>query len=141
MKASLWIGAAALAALFAAGCDDDRALGTEKNQDTPVAPPPPAPYQDPALNPYKGVDIAPPAMNEVSGSNKAKETTDADKNKEMPPLDQPKEMSAPGMTKQLVPNDGSSAVDSSNAQLQVVEVENGEDLASIPDLTEPIWAP
>jgi hypothetical protein len=121
MKATLWIGAAALAALFAAGCEDDRALGTERSQDTPLTPPPAAPYQDPQLNPYKGVDVQPPSMNE--SSSKAKAAPEADKANE------------------LTPNDGSNAVDGSNAKMRVVEVQNGEDLSSIPDLNEPIWAP
>jgi hypothetical protein len=118
MKVTIWIGAAALAALFAAGCDSDRALGTEKNHDTPVGPmPPAAPYQDPALNPYKGVDITPPAM-------------------------EPKaEREKPSQAKELPEGKTQEPFDNSNAKLQVIEVQNGEDLASIPDLNEPIWAP
>jgi hypothetical protein len=110
MKTTMLLAAAAMASMFAAGCQDDQALGTERSRELPEAP---APIEFPGLPPANAegqatADTSTPRMPSETPNLEARRAWDND----------PTGARAAG----------------------VPEVMNGEDLDAIPDLNEPIWS-
>jgi len=136
MKSTLWLGAAAFAAMFAAGCQDNQALGTERNRTQPDVPAPnnqtvpngspqvqgtPIDRADPMAQPGQGVDAR------LNGDRGAAAN---------PSRDEPTANGA----RSLDSASGSNPVDSSSARMDNGrEVINGEDLSNVPDQVGPLW--
>jgi hypothetical protein len=110
MKTTLLLAAAAIASMSATGCQDDQALGTERSRELPEAPAP--------------IDMPP----ERSDTTQSVPTADT---------------SAPRMPSETPDPQARRAWDrdyTGSRAASLPQVMNGEDLDSIPDLNEPIWA-
>jgi hypothetical protein len=117
MKTTTLLCAVALGSLFVAGCEDNRALGTERTAPERAAPGP---------NDY-------PAANRPFDTEPHSHMQSTPATKDMTPDEQPSETST--RTSQPSPNQDQTA----GANPRSTAVMNGEDLATIPDLHGPIW--